>query len=275
MTKLAKQIISTLPQNKISKAVGILAKSSLSKHFIQPFANHFKIDTSLAEKPVSQYKSLNDFFTRRLKEGARPINNELDSIVSPVDGVIAQMGQIKNGTLIQAKGIHYSLQQLIANGNHSVFEDGHFMTVYLSPSDYHRIHMPFTATITEYKYVPGRLFPVNDIGVNYVEGLFTKNERLTTFFNLNGSHAALVKVGAFIVGSIQITYEDSIHNQHRGQSMQSILKEEPTYQKGEELGWFEFGSTIILILDKNAGEFLTSLQPGDKLLMGQKIGLLS
>jgi phosphatidylserine decarboxylase len=275
MKKIILDMVHLLPQNVISKVAGKLAKSPVSKIIIPFFAKHYKINCEEAEKPVSDYRSINEFFTRRLSNGKRPLNEDSAAIVSPVDGVVAQIGKIENGTLLQAKGIHYELDKLIHHDIKRKLKNGYFMTVYLSPKDYHRIHSPFNAEITGYEYIPGRLFPVNDIGVHYVEGLFTKNERLTTFFNVNNGHAALVKVGALIVGSIQLSYEESVHQKHRGMYHEKTLHKRMSINKGEEIGWFEFGSTIILLLDEKIGNFREDMTPGISVKMGETIGRLT
>lgn len=265
-------VISILPQNAISKAAGKFASSSISRLVIKPFARKFSINVQEAELPLQEYKTLNAFFTRKLKVGARLIDMDKESIVSPVDGTIAQFGNIQNGRIIQAKGIHYSVEELIGKEKSKLFKDGHFMTIYLSPKDYHRIHTPMTGKIEEYEYIPGRLFPVNKLGVQHVNGLFTKNERLTTYLSDKDSQIALVKVGAFIVGSVQLSYEENVHQLHRGEPYKGIGSENLILKKGEEIGLFEFGSTVILLFNKNTMVFTDDLQSGISLKMGQKIG---
>jgi phosphatidylserine decarboxylase len=254
--------------NLISTIAGKLAKSSFSKLFIPLFAKIYHINLDETERPLSSYRSLNDFFTRKLKLGSRIVDSK-STVVSPVDGTIAQVGKINDGTLIQAKGIDYSIEKLISVPEHKGFLNGYYMTIYLSPTNYHRIHSPIDGEIIGYEYIPGKLFPVNKLGVNYVKGLFTKNERLTTFFKVNNQSAALVKVGAFIVGSIQITYDENVHQKHRGKHYNKNITHAISVGKGDELGWFEFGSTVILLLDESFDEFDQHLTPGTKVVMGQ------
>lgn len=256
MEKWAKLFLSLLPQKALSKFVGSLSRSKLSRFLIPLFIKKYHINSEEAEKPIDAYVSINDFFTRKLKPGARRSQHEPSSIISPVDGVVSQVGEIHNGTLIQAKGIHYTVEQLLGNSHKDTFENGSYMVVYLSPKDYHRIHSPLSGTITGSQYTPGRLYPVNSIGVNHVQGLFTKNERVTTFLSQGNKQAALVKVGAFIVGSVQTTYTSNI------------------ISHGDEIGYFQFGSTIILILDKNMGT-LDKILEGTVLQLGDRIGNLS
>jgi phosphatidylserine decarboxylase len=250
LKRIARYAFALLPHKLISSLAGFFASSFLSRPFIVPFAKHFRINLDEAQKPLNQYPSLNAFFTRLLKDGTRPVFGDENSIVSPVDGTVSQMGKIQNGTLIQAKGIHYSVSDLIGSAHADRFEGGTYMCIYLSPSDYHRIHSPIGGTIYRQERTPGRLYPVNDIGVYHVKGLFTKNERVTTFISQASKHCAVVKVGAFIVGSVQTTIKSG------------------EIAPGGELGYFQFGSTVILLFDKPFGD-IPQRSEGEKLLMGE------
>jgi phosphatidylserine decarboxylase len=276
MKRIAKAIISLLPQNQISSLAGKLMRSPLSKSFIKRYVNHYGIDISGIEKPVEHYKNLNEFFTRKLAPGARPIDPAPESIVSPVDGTVAQAGKIENGSIIQAKGVYYTVEQLLGSKEKAQrFLNGDFITIYLSPRDYHRIHIPVSGKITGYHYIPGRLHPVNEIGVLHVPGLFTKNERLTTYIDSEFGEIALVKVGAFIVGSVQIAYEDNVHSKHRGQELVHSMETHAQYKKGEELGFFEFGSTVILLFEESTVELSSELKEGTTVKMGERLGTFS
>jgi phosphatidylserine decarboxylase len=267
--RVARLVLTLLPQNKISSIVGRAGRSKLSKRYVQRYAKHFNINLSEIEKPIHEYAHLTEFFTRKLKEDARPICGDEREAISPVDGLITQMGRIEKGTIIQAKGISYPVQRLLADDSNSDFENGHFMTIYLSPKDYHRIHMPITGEIYSSTYIPGRLFPVNDIGVNHVKGLFTKNERVVTFANTDYGKLAIVKVGAFIVGSVKVKYENKIRKWKK--IMKSALSP-VTYEKGDEVGYFEFGSTVILLFEDRDFIFDSSLKVGTSVRMGEIIG---
>jgi phosphatidylserine decarboxylase len=272
MKKLAKRIISILPQNQISALAGKLTRSPLSRRFIKLYVKKYGIDTSAIEKPVETYKNLNEFFTRKLAINARPIDPQPNSIVSPVDGTVSQLGNIKDGSIIQAKGVYYTVEQLVGKEKAGRFHNGTFITIYLSPRDYHRIHMPVSGRITSYHYIPGRLYPVNEIGVHHVPGLFTKNERLTSYISTAYGQVALVKVGAFIVGSVQLSYEESVHNQHRGNELIRSMEKDLEYKKGEEIGFFEFGSTVILLFEESIAALHKELKEGSTVKMGEKIG---
>jgi phosphatidylserine decarboxylase len=270
--KAAKLLISLLPQKRISALAGYAGRSSLSRWYIKHYARQFNINLDEVEKPVHEYENLTEFFTRKLKEGARPVDMAEDTAVSPVDGVVSQLGKIQRGSLIQAKGINYTVADLLGDAKAAErYHNGRFATIYLSPKDYHRIHMPLEGTVTESVYIPGRLFPVNDIGVGHVSGLFTKNERVITHAQTVAGNMALVKVGAFIVGSVKVSYSDLKRNwkQHVKQSFEPVH-----YQKGDEIGLFEFGSTVILLFEEGSFEFDSHIKEGSTVVMGQKIGTI-
>ncbi|WCK56399.1 archaetidylserine decarboxylase [Aneurinibacillus sp. Ricciae_BoGa-3] len=272
MKRLAKTVISLLPQNQISALAGRITRSPFSKRFIRLYVQKYGIDTSDIEKPVELYKNLNEFFTRKLVRDARPVDLDPNSIVSPVDGTVSQLGKVKDGSIIQAKGVYYTVEQLLGKEKAHCFQNGTFITIYLSPRDYHRIHMPVSGKITSYHYIPGRLYPVNEIGVHHVPGLFTKNERLTSYITTDFGQVALVKVGAFIVGSVQLSYEHSVHHQHRGNELIRSLDKHLEYKKGEEIGFFEFGSTVILLFEESIATIRQGLVEGSTIKMGEKIG---
>lgn len=176
INQIAKQIIEILPQNAISRGVGVLGRSSISRYIIKPYSKIYKINLDEMEQSLDSYPNFTSFFTRKLKAEAREVVADPYTLSSPVDGKVAEYGDIKEGTLIQAKGIDYRVEQLIGCTKEEAerFDGGTFLTIYLSPSDYHRIHMPLSGAVTKATYLPGRLFPVNRIGVEHVSGLFTK-----------------------------------------------------------------------------------------------------
>ncbi|WP_231956066.1 archaetidylserine decarboxylase [Aneurinibacillus soli] len=271
---LAKHIMTALPQNAISRAVGSLARSPFSRYVIKPYISLFNVNVEEIEKPLSDYPHLTAFFTRQLKSGARPICPDANALVSPVDGRVAQFGTITDGTLIQAKGINYTVEQLLGCTPEQAerYEGGVFLTIYLSPRDYHRIHMPLAGKLTHATYLPGRLFPVNRIGVHHVPGLFTKNERLITYADTPAGEMALVKVGAFVVGSVQVPYGNHTTNVRNGRAYSMELSELP-YEKGQEVGLFEFGSTVVLLFEKDRITFNNRIQPDAYLQYGERIGV--
>jgi phosphatidylserine decarboxylase len=267
--RVAKLFLTLLPQNRISSIVGKAGRSKLSRRYVKKYAKHYKINLSEIEKPLHEYAHLTEFFSRKLKDNARPICGDETEAISPVDGLITQMGQIEKGTIIQAKGISYPVQRLLAEEGETCFENGHFVTIYLSPKDYHRIHMPVKGEIYSSTYIPGRLFPVNDIGVNHVKGLFTKNERVVTFADTDHGKLAIVKVGAFIVGSVKVKYDEKVR---RWKKIMKTTVNPIVYDKGEEVGHFEFGSTVILLFEDPAFTFDDSLKVGSSVQMGQILG---
>lgn len=270
---VVKQIMTLLPQNAISRAAGSLGRSPLSRHIIKPYISIFNVNADEIEKPISEYPHLTAFFTRHLKPGVRPVCPDANALVSPVDGRVAQFGTITEGALIQAKGIHYTVEQLLGCTSEQAarYESGSFLTIYLSPRDYHRIHMPLPGKLTRATYLPGRLFPVNRIGVQHVQGLFTKNERLVTYADTPAGEMALVKVGAFVVGSVRVPYGEHTTNVKHGRAYSTTLPELP-YEKGQEVGLFEFGSTVVLLFEKDRVVFNDRIQTDTYLQYGECIG---
>ncbi|HBI04173.1 MAG TPA: phosphatidylserine decarboxylase [Paenibacillaceae bacterium] len=274
--KVAKLVLAALPQNQISRLAGKMARSKFSKKLVKGYASHFKIDVTEAEKNIEEYEHVTDFFTRKLKKGMRKVDSSPRTIVSPVDGTISEFGSIHNDTLIQAKGIDYRVTQLVGNSKMAErFKDGMFITIYLSPSDYHRIHTPLAGKGVSYSYIPGRLFPVNQIGVKNVKGLFARNERLITYLETEAGLVAMVKVGAFIVGSVKVNYHNEVTtNPSHGIPISREITPVPSYAKGDEIGWFEFGSTVILLFEKDKMNLLPGLVAGQKVRMGEGIGTI-
>jgi phosphatidylserine decarboxylase len=226
------------------------------------------------KKQVGQFDNLLDFFVRELHDEARPIDPNPNLVVSPVDGVITQIGKIDEGTLIQAKGISYHVNDLLANiDDAKFFLNGQFATIYLSPRDYHRIHSPIAGQISSLSYIPGNLYPVNESGVRLFPGLFVQNERVISYIEGNAGTVALVKVGATNVGSIKVAFDDQISTNTGGRHQQNkkVYVESIQMKKGEELGRFEFGSTVILLFEENAISWLPSIQECTSLKMGQPI----
>ena len=264
-----------VPQQKLSKVAGRLAASRhpyVKRTFIRSFAKAYNISLDEYERQsLNAYESFNDFFTRELKEDARTIDATANGIVSPADGIISQLGQIEDHKLLQAKGRHYDVGQLLADSEDgSYFADGSFATIYLAPSNYHRVHMPFTGTLTKTRYVPGTLFSVNNTTAANVPDLFARNERLVCMFDTKYGKAAVVMVGAMIVAGIEtvatgkITRTDDI--QEADHDMQ--------FAAGEELGRFYLGSTAIVVLPKAAkADWLGSMQANSVVQMGQLLGM--
>jgi phosphatidylserine decarboxylase len=269
-------LLQALPKKAISRWMGRFARSPVSKRFIPYYIKRFDIDLSEVEKPWEEYESLQEFFIRRLKPGARPVDPSPDTVVSPVDGTISQIGTITRDTLIQAKGLEYRLEELLGGDQERAkqFENGEFVTIYLSPREYHRIHAPMKGRITGLTYIPGTLFPVNTFGVRTVRELFVRNERLVTYLTSSElGTVAVVKVGATNVGSVKVTFDPHVvTNQPRKKQMErKSYHPQPELEKGEEMGRFEFGSTVILLFEEGRIRWCRNWCPEDPIQMGQPI----
>lgn len=265
-----------VPQQTLSEVVGYLAKSQnkyIKKAFVHTFAKAYDISLDeYARGSLDAYDSFNDFFTRELKDGQRPIDDGVDAITCPADGVVSQIGHIQAGQLLQAKGREYDVGQLLADFElGKAFVDGSFATIYLAPSNYHRVHMPFDGRLVATHYVPGTLFSVNNTTANHVPDLFARNERLVCVFDTKFGKACMVLVGAMIVAGIECVATGQIKRTPYIQNRTHDL----TLNKGDELGRFYLGSTAIVILPKQAGTtWLDDMVHGKKVQMGEKIGVL-
>lgn len=251
-----------LPQQLLSRLTGWLAGSEiawLKSLLIRLFAGHFKVDMDEAAEPeLETYPSFNAFFTRALREGARPIDNSENTICCPADGAISQLGAITEGRLFQAKGKDFSAAELLGDSERaSEFDNGQFATIYLSPRDYHRVHMPVAGKLTAQTYIPGKLFSVNRVTAANVERLFARNERLVCYFDTEAGTMAMVLVGAMIVAGIETVWSGQVAPPTR--NPQTIdYKRKPgvvKLAKGEEMGRFMLGSTVILLFPENTIEW--------------------
>jgi phosphatidylserine decarboxylase len=245
---------------------------------IKLFIRHFNVDMADAEAPAAEdYPSFNHFFTRALKVSARPYPDDLQLITSPVDGRVSQAGLITDDRLLQAKGLDYSLLSLLGGNAEqlALFKNGAFATLYLSPRDYHRIHMPCPGRLLETTYVPGRLFSVAPHTTRAIPGLFTRNERLVCLFETPVGPMAMILVGAIFVSCTETVWSGVV-NPEMGMSLQSKTFEQTgnqlvELQRGEEMGRFNMGSTVILLYGPDAVNWVDSLQAGQPLRLGQVI----
>lgn len=253
-----------LPQHLLSRLVGRLAESRtpwLKDFIIRLFIRQYKVDMSEAEASSERdYANFNAFFTRALKQGARPIDEREEIISCPADGAISQLGQIHNGRIFQAKGQDYSLSALLG-GDEALareFQDGSFATIYLSPRDYHRVHMPLSGTLRSMTYVPGKLFSVNTTTAENVRALFARNERAVCVFDTEAGPMAMILVGAMIVAGIETVWAGQVAPPPRELSTQSYPQNgaAPSLTKGEEMGRFKLGSTVILLFGKDQIDWL-------------------
>ncbi len=266
-----------LPQHGLSRLVGKIASSTtpwIKDTFIQRFAERYNVDMSEALEPdLSQYACFNDFFTRALKPGARPLCTENDSILCPADGAISQLGPITNDRVFQAKGHDYSLNDLLAdNTSAQAYIGGQFATVYLSPRDYHRVHMPLTGKLTRSVYVPGDLFSVNTLTAQTVPNLFARNERLVAHFDTEAGPMVVILVGAMIVASIETVWGgvEAIGSEIRTRDF--AAHEQITLNSGDELGRFRLGSTAIILFGPNVMSWEKEFVTSSSTRMGQRLG---
>jgi phosphatidylserine decarboxylase len=227
-----------------------------------------------AETDPYRYGSFNEFFTRALREGARPIARDERAIVSPADGCISEAGSIDGDRLLQAKGRHYRLAELLAAQPWaSRFEGGSFATIYLAPFNYHRVHMPLRGELKDTLYVPGRLFSVNNATAQHVPQLFARNERILTLFDTAYGQMALVMVGALNVGSMATVWAGDITPAAR-RVITRLPADPTTLEKGAELGRFNMGSTVILLFEPNRVHWHPHLRAGREVRLGQLLGLV-
>lgn len=224
------------------------------------------------------FASFNDFFIRELSDNARPIDADSESIVSPVDGTVSSAGAISGNSIFQAKGLEYSLEELLATDLQEArnFVDGAYGTIYLAPYNYHRVHAPLDGELVAASYVPGDLFSVNAATVANVPGLFRRNERLVLRFNTTQGPYALILVGAFNVGSISTPWSGELRPRKHGVVEMIELQGSPCkIRKGDLLGWFNMGSTVIVLLPNKSCDWHQTLTPGARVRMGEAIGTVS
>jgi len=271
-----------LPQHAISRLTHWFTRLRadwIRRPFTNWFVRTFKVDMGEAmETDPLAYPHFNAFFTRALKPGARPLPADPGSICSPADGVISAMGPIADDTVLQAKGHGYSLTTLLGgNPDHAAaFRNGSFMTVYLSPRDYHRVHSPLAGTLREMIHVPGRLFSVGRHTVRTVPGLFARNERVVCLFDTDNGPMAVILVGAINVASIETVWAGEI-TPPRGRAIRHFhytQKPVPVLQRGEELGRFNMGSTAIVVFPPGMARLDETLQADQVVKVGQAIGRL-
>lgn len=271
-----------IPQHALSRAAGWLANTQISwikDPFTRWFVDRFDIDMSLAaEEDPCAYATFNDFFTRALKPGVRPICEDANAVVCPADGAISQLGDIKEGRVFQAKGQDYSLQELVGGDAEIAkpFIGGKFATVYLSPKDYHRVHMPLGGKLKSMTHVPGDLFSVNTVTAENVPRLFSRNERVVCIFDTEVGPMAVILVGAMVVASIETVWagqvapvQRTIKTTHYGQAENIELA------TGAEMGRFKLGSTAVVLFGEQVMEWSSELEAGSTTTTGEKMGSLT
>jgi len=277
------QALKLTPKNLVSRMAGHVASVSLPgplrRAQIKSFGRTFGVNFDEVKEPLESFHSVQDFFTRELKDGARPVDAATDAFVSPCDGAWGESGIVEDGMVLQVKGRPYRLAELLGDEEEARrYEGGAFATLYLSPKDYHRFHSPADLEVKAARYLPGTLWPVNRAGVEGVERLFAQNERIVAICDVTQGSAhgrlALVPVGATMVGKVRVTFDDLTTN------VRGVGREDRDYSsaphrlaKGQEWGRFEFGSTIVFAAEK--GLLTLDAQPlGTPLKLGTRIGTI-
>lgn len=264
-----------LPKNLWSRAVGVAAHAPLPRSVAQlsvrAFARMYDIEVEEAERPLDDFANLGEFFVRRLRLGARPIDRRPGVAVSPADGKVLNFGYIQDATLIQAKGRGFRVEELLADtADAARFRHGAWVTVYLSPRDYHRVHHPLEGEVFRARHVPGHLWPVNRAAVENIDDLFCVNERLITYVRGPAGEAATIMVGATSVGHITAAYDERLETNRGGAGIVRDYETPIPVSRGDELGVFHLGSTAIVLFAQGDLEF-ESLSAGMPIRMGQAI----
>jgi phosphatidylserine decarboxylase len=268
-----------LPQQLLSRTMHRLARST------SPWVRNAIIRSVLRAYPMIElheaadpdpfsYPSFNAFFTRALRPGLRPLAGDERDLISPVDGTLSRFGTVREGELLQAKGMYYTASALLADESApGRYDGGGFACIYLAPYDYHRIHLPLAGRLTATRYVPGQLFSVNAATARVIPGLFARNERVACEFDTELGPLAVVMVGALFVGSIETVFAGEINPPDaRGGAVQDIATGVGThFARGDELGRFNMGSTVVLLLGNRAARFAEGLAPGSTMRLGQAL----
>ncbi|HAX09146.1 MAG TPA: phosphatidylserine decarboxylase [Marinobacter hydrocarbonoclasticus] len=270
------------PQLAVSRLAGRLADSestpALKNRVIKWFIGRYGVNMSEAAEPdFTAYPTFNAFFTRALKPGARTIDPAPETLTSPVDGAISQIGQISTDRVFQAKGQSFSLTELLGGDDERAepFREGEFATIYLSPKDYHRIHMPMAGTLKEMVYVPGKLFSVNPVTAENVPNLFARNERVACLFDTEAGPMAMVLVGAMIVGSVETTWGGVVApNSGKVTQWQYSGEDAVRFEKGQEMGRFRLGSTVVLVMPRGAVKWQPNQVAEKTVQLGEAFGKL-
>ena len=274
---LSTNLLRILPQHLLAAGMHRLARSTtpwLKDLLIRQISRRYGMNMAEAEQSdLSSYPSFNAFFTRALKPDARPLAEGM--VISPADGRVSQIGEIDGESLVQAKGHDFELLALLAGDKQktALFRDGLFATIYLSPKDYHRVHMPFAGTLQSMTFVPGDLFSVSNATTQLVSGLFARNERVICHFDTAVGPMAVILVGAIFVGSMDTVWHGEVRGK-RGQPTKWVYHgdDRRQFQAGEEMGRFNMGSTVIVLLPEGAATWEADIGAGDEVTLGQAIG---
>jgi phosphatidylserine decarboxylase len=269
-----------LPQHTLSRLIHALARArarGLKNALISGFVRGFRPDMSDARQPDPlAYESFNAFFTRELAAGARPSPAERQAVASPVDGTISQIGYLNDQAILQAKGRTYSLGALLGGNAAEIteFAGGAFATLYLAPYNYHRIHMPWPGRLRMTRHVPGKLFSVNAVTAAGVAGLFARNERVVCIWEDGQQPFSMVLVGALFVGSISTVWHGEITppTRHQARELAPVPGADARLERGALMGWFNMGSTVILLFPQGRVQWLAGLEAGTTVRVGQPLG---
>ena len=265
-----------VPQHGLSRCLGAFAASEngvVKRLLIDAFKSAYRIDmTEFEGDSAEDYTSFNEFFTRRLLADSRPMPDDPDLVVSPADGTVSQAGAITAGCLMQAKGREYAVAELLGDADYAAdLANGSFVTIYLAPHNYHRFHAPLAGRLEESIEIPGRLFSVNGVTERHVDRLFARNERLVLRIGASFGEYAMVLVGAMIVASIRVTWPGprSPYRQQTSRKPQGVA-----FERGDEVGAFLLGSTVIVLFPDGAVDLANAIAPGATVRVGTTIGTL-
>ena len=267
---------SVLPKRALTEAIGALARTrggALTHAAVRRFVARYGVDMAEAADPsIESYATFNEFFTRPLRPGARPLANA--AWLCPVDGAISQFGAIEGDRIFQAKGHDYTTRALVGGDAELAarFEGGSFATLYLSPRDYHRIHMPRRAKLARMMHVPGELYSVNPVTARNVPGLFTRNERVVCLFESEAGPFVMALVGATIVGSMATVWHGVVNPPRPRDVREWTYADGPVLERGAEMGRFLLGSTVVMLFPRNALRFNAAWAPGRGIRMGEFMG---
>ncbi|MDF1699619.1 MAG: archaetidylserine decarboxylase [Planctomycetota bacterium] len=272
-------IVRILPRRGLSRLTGWFAKRRVPGFLLRPmlraYATRYGANLEESARPLEDFKGFTDFFTRKLKDGVRPMPADPHAIACPCDGTAAMAGTVEDGLLLQVKGHSYTLAELLGDAEEATaFEGGTYAVLYLAPGDYHRYHWPFAGHLDTLRHVRGDLWPVNERAVASVEKLFAVNERVVCLGNVpSGARFAYIPVGALNVGSIKLAFHELTTNR-RSKVAAQRWPIAVDAARGDEFGLFELGSTVVLVLAREAGT-LTPPPPGTKIRVGEPIGTLA
>lgn len=277
-SRIAAETLRILPRKRLSRALGRMASAGVPAPILQRaidlYVKAYRVDLSECDVPEAGWGTFNEFFTRPLRAGCRPVDPDGEALVSPADGVVEDCGPIDARASFRVKGRSYDVGELLGDARDAArFEGGRFAIVYLSPRDYHRVHAPVEGPVRAVRHVGGTLFPVNKIGLQHVPGLFAKNERVAVFQEspVHGE-VATVLVGAIVVGSITLRFDPALRTNDgppRG-TVRYLPGREPVLARGEELGAFRLGSTVIVLTTPGSGAEL-AVEPGTIVRTGEAI----